>query len=185
MLRRILSRCADCLRLTLRLARVLHLRSKGIKASLNSNISWFSEIDRMGGEINIGDRTIIDRGTILRAYGGSIIIGADCSINPLCVLYGHGGLIIGNGVRIATQSVLIPSNHIFSNQDIYIFKQGESMRGISIEDDVWIGAGAKILDGVIIGKGCIIAAGSVVNKELMPYGVYAGIPAKKIKQRGE
>ena len=66
------------------------------------------------------------------------------------------GLNIGKGVRIATQTAILPSNHIFSDRDKYIFQQGLSKEGILIEDDVWIGAGVKILDGVILKRGCII-----------------------------
>lgn len=54
-----------------------------------------------------------------------------------------------------------------------------------IGDDVWIGHGSIIMSGVNIGSGCIIAAGSVVTKDLEPYYIYAGVPAKKIKKRFE
>lgn len=137
----------------------------------------------MGGTIEIGENTTIDRGAILRTYGGSIRIGANCSVNPYCVLYGHGGLSIGEGVRIATHSVFIPSNHNFQDTTKYIYTQGETMLGIDIGDDVWIGSGVRILDGVSVGKGVVIAAGSVVNKNLDPLSVYAGVPAKKVKTR--
>ncbi|MEP7277990.1 MAG: DapH/DapD/GlmU-related protein, partial [Bacteroidota bacterium] len=52
-----------------------------------------------------------------------------------------------------------------------------------IEDDVWIGYGSTILSGVKIGRGSIIAAGSLVTKDVLPYSIYAGVPAKKIKNR--
>ena len=58
-----------------------------------------------------------------------------------------------------------------------------SKGGINIADDVWIGANCTLLDGANIGKGAIVAAGSVVTGTLAAYGVYAGIPAKKIKER--
>jgi acetyltransferase-like isoleucine patch superfamily enzyme len=139
----------------------------------------------MGGEIKIGDGTYIDKGAILRAYGGKISIGRMCSVNPYCVLYGHGGLLIEDGVRIATHSIFIPANHIFSDPAVPIYLQGESMLGISIEEDVWIGSGVRVLDGVKIGKGSVVAAGAVVTKTLQPFGVYAGIPAKKISERSK
>lgn len=53
----------------------------------------------------------------------------------------------------------------------------------TIEDDVWVGYGTTILSGVTIGKGSIIAAGALVTKDVMPYSIYAGVPAKKIKDR--
>lgn len=137
----------------------------------------------LGGEIRIGQNCEIHAGSMLLTYGGNISVGDDCSFNPYSIIYGHGGLTIGNGVRIAAQTIIIPANHSFERTDIYIYKQPETRLGIVIEDDVWIGAGAKILDGVKIAKGSVIAAGAVVNITTEPYGVYAGVPAKLIKYR--
>ena len=83
---------------------------------------------------------------MLLTYGGDISIGNFCSINPFSVIYGHGGVKIGDGVRIATHCVIIPANHNFEAIDQFIFQQGETRKGIIIEDDVWLGAGARILD---------------------------------------
>ncbi|MCB9079909.1 MAG: acyltransferase [Anaerolineaceae bacterium] len=120
---------------------------------------------------------------MLLTYKGEIEIGDNCSINPFCVIYGHGGVKIGNDVLIATHTVIIPSNHNFSSLDRPIRLQGNTSKGIIIEDDVWIGAGCKILDGVIIGKSSIVAAGSVVNKSIEPYSIVGGVPAKLIRKR--
>lgn len=136
-----------------------------------------------GGSIQIGDRCRIFEGVIIKTYGGKIIIGDDCSINPYCVIYGHGGLNIGNGVRIATHTVIIPANHNFSAKDSPIYMQGLTAKGIVIEDNVWIGANSTILDNVIIQHGAVIGAGSVVNKNILKESIYAGVPAKKIKDR--
>jgi acetyltransferase-like isoleucine patch superfamily enzyme len=136
-----------------------------------------------GGVIKIGNGNDFLQGVSLMTYGGSIEIGDRCSINPYCILYGHGGLKIGNDVLIAGHCLIIPANHIFSNKEVPINTQGETKKGIRIEDDVWIGSGCSILDGVIIGKGAVIAAGSVVNSNVDPFTVYAGVPAKKIKNR--
>lgn len=95
----------------------------------------------------------------------------------------RGGVKIGNGVRIAAHCVIVPSNHIYSDPNEYIYKQGMSCKGITIEDDVWIGAGVKVLDGITIAKGCVIGANAVVSKSTEPYGIYVGVPAKKIKSR--
>ena len=64
-----------------------------------------------------------------------------------------------------------------------IMKQGVKREFVKIEDDCWIAANTVILAGVTIGKGSVIAAGSVVNKDVPPYSVVAGVPAKVIKSR--
>lgn len=137
-----------------------------------------------GGIITIGNKNELLYGVCLMTYGGSITIGNNCSINPYTIIYGHGkGVCIGNDVLIAGHTMIIPSNHNFSRNDLPISHQGATSKGIIIENDVWIGTGCKILDGVRISKGAIIAAGSVVNKDVPENTIVAGIPAKIIKYR--
>jgi acetyltransferase-like isoleucine patch superfamily enzyme len=136
-----------------------------------------------GGVIVIGENCELLNGVILMTYGGKIEIGNRCSINPYSILYGHGGLKIGNDVLIAGHTMIIPANHIFSDTNKSINSQGLICKGITIEDDVWIGGGCRILDGITIGKGSVIAAGSVVNKSVDPFSVIGGIPGKLLKKR--
>ena len=113
--------------------------------------------------------------------------------NPLIIRYGNigEGLEIGNYVSIAKDVVILlggahnlntfttfPLKAIILNKD-----EGMTTQKIIIEDDVWIGYGVKILSGVKIGKGAVIGAGAVVTKNLEPYGIYAGVPAKLIRYR--
>lgn len=139
--------------------------------------------DSLGGTILVGRGTEILNGALIMSYGGNIRIGENCSINPYSILYGHGGLFIGNNVLIAGHCILIPANHNFSDLNIPINKQGLTCKGIIIEDDVWLGAGCKVLDGVHIGKGAIIGAGSVVTKSIPENSIYVGNPAKLLKYR--
>lgn len=133
--------------------------------------------------IEIGSDTWLFYHCMLNTSGGWIKIGNNCTVNSFAILYGHGGLDIGNGVRISAHVVIVPMNHIYKNPEIPIWMQGETRKGIKIEDDVWIGAGAKVLDGVKIGKGSVIGAGAVVTKDIPPYSVAVGIPARVIKKR--
>ena len=98
------------------------------------------------GKIIIGKKSKIKHYSMLLASGGYIKIGDNCTINPFCILYGHGGLDIGNGVRIAAHTVIIPANHEM-HPDLPIFRQPVNKIGIVIEDDVWLGAGVRVLDG--------------------------------------
>lgn len=133
--------------------------------------------------ITIGKNCYIYSHCLIKTYSGYIKIGDNCSLNDFSVLYGHGGLEIGNNVRIATQTVVVPMNHKYDNPDIPITMQGITAKGIRIEDDVWIGAGVIILDDVVIGKGSVIGAGSVVTHNIPQYSIAVGVPAKVIKKR--
>lgn len=139
--------------------------------------------NQYGGSITIGNNCQISKGAQILTHGGDIIIGDNCTINPMTVIYGQGGLKIGNNVRIAALCAIIPSNHIYADTKIPIYLQGLSKKGITIGNDVWLGAGVKVLDGANIGEGCVVGANSVVTRSLPSYGVYIGTPAKLLKKR--
>ena len=164
----------------------LRFHKKRIWVDASANVSKKAVLDTHtygNGSIRIGANSRIFEFAVLSCCGGAIQIGENSTVNPFCVLYGHGGLQIGNGVRIAAQTVMIPANHKFVSTDRPIYQQGLTKKGIVIEDDVWIGAGCKILDGVTIGKGSVIGAGSVVTKSVAPYSVMVGVPAKPLYNR--
>lgn len=138
---------------------------------------------RCGGTIVIDDDSeLLDYACVL-SYGGHIRIGHNCSVNAFTVIYGHGGVTIGDNVLIAGHCMIIPSQHRFDRLDIPIRMQGATSRGIRIEDDVWIGHACSILDGVTIGRGAVVAAGSVVNRDVPPGAVVGGVPARVLKWR--
>jgi len=137
-----------------------------------------------GGSIRIGSNCVVRRGAMLLTYGGDIAIGDNCGVGPYAVLYGHGGLTVGNNVWIAAHSVVVPANHTFGAVDKPIHSQQLVMEGITIGSDVWIGAGAKVLDGVWIGDGAVIGAGAVVVDDIMPMSINAGVPARQVGTRG-
>ncbi|OON92457.1 MAG: hypothetical protein ATN32_09665 [Candidatus Epulonipiscium fishelsonii] len=155
----------------------------------NLHIGKYSSLDKVyfgnirDGSIKIGNNCSISRYVCIMPFGGHIKIGNNCCINPFSIIYGHGNLTIGNNVLIATQCVIIPANHKFDRLDIPIRLQGETRKGIIIEDNVWIGSNVKILDGVKIGAGAVIGSGSVVNKDIPKNAIAVGVPAKVKKYR--
>jgi acetyltransferase-like isoleucine patch superfamily enzyme len=162
------------------------LKKENVDIKLAKNIRIYPNVimnTEYGGKICIGKNCELLYGVLLMTYGGNITIGNGCSINPYTVLYGHGNLTIGNDVLIAGHCLIIPANHIYSDISRPINQQGERRKGIIIEDNVWIGAGCRILDGVHIGQGAIIAAGAVVNKDVLTNTIVGGVPAKLIKNR--
>ena len=161
-----------------------------LKIDPTALISPLADIERSvrGTLIEIGPRTMIDSFVKIKPAGGSgaLVIGADCAVNSGTVMYTGNGLRIGDGVAIASNCTLAPTNHAFADRNRFIREQGfqPSRGGILIEDDVWIGANVVVLDGAVIRKGAVVAAGSVVRGEVDAYAIYAGSPARRIGERG-
>ena len=157
----------------------------GIRLGFRAEISRFSRVivDDVRSRIELGDQTTVYPHAYLQTHGGWIRLGSRCTVHPYSVLYGHGGLEIGDDVRIAPGVKIIPMNHLYDDLTRPIWRQGISAKGIRIGNDVWIGAGAVILDGVEIGSGAVIGAGSVVTHNVESFHVVAGSPARMIKKR--
>lgn len=163
---------------------VWKLGRRKIKVGRDTDIARGAEVDcRHGGEIDIGDRCVIHSGAKILTYGGKIKLGTNVSVNPFTILYGQGGLTIGDNVAIAAHCVVIPANHAISLSPVPMRDRPLTREGITIGSDVWIGAGVRILDGVNIGDGCVLAAGAVVTKSTEKNGIYAGIPARLLRFR--
>ena len=133
--------------------------------------------------ITIGQGSKIKSGARIFTRTGFIKIGKRVSINPNVLLLGYGGIKIGNDVRIAAGTSIVAFNHNYQDKKTPIYKQGRTAKGITIENDVWIGTNCSILDGVTIEEGAVVGAGSVVTKNIVAYSVVAGNPAKVIKHR--
>lgn len=137
----------------------------------------------LNGTIEIGSECRIRNSAMVLPYGGRVSVGDGTGVNPFTILYGHGGLEIGENCLIAAHSVIIPANHNINDTSVTIREQGATKEGITISDDVWIGTNCSILDGVTIGEGSVIAAGSVVTEDVPSYSVAAGVPAAQIDSR--
>ncbi|RME75855.1 MAG: acyltransferase [Chloroflexi bacterium] len=141
--------------------------------------------------ITIGDDTFVMYHTMLHVFNfrdlprAGITIGKNCFLGEYNVIRGQGGVHIGNGVYTGPMVQIVAVNHVFSDPHRPIREQGITAQGIVIEDDVWIGAGAKILDGVRVGRGSVIGAGAVVTGDIPPYSLAVGAPAKPVKDRRE
>lgn len=112
-----------------------------------------------------------------------ISIGNQVVISNNCVIGGQGGLTVGNYVMIGHNSTIITANHGTSLPDIPMIRQPLDTAPIIIQDDVWLGANVVILPGVTIGQGAVVGAGSIVTKDVEPYAIVVGNPAKPIRKR--
>lgn len=146
----------------------------------------------MRSDIQFSERLIIGKKTRISSFvkikleRGKIIIGRNCTINSFgFISTGEKDVIIGDDVLIGPFVGIHAWNHNYENCDERIVDQGHTSKGILIDEDVWIGSHATILDGVTIGKGAVIGAGAVVTRDVPPYCVVIGIPAKILKFRGK
>lgn len=94
-----------------------------------------------------------------------------------------GGVDIGDRTLVGYRTQILSSNHIIPKGRECIFSSGHVHKKVTIHNDVWIGANCIILPGVEIGEGAVVAAGSVVTKNVKPFEVVGGTPAKLIKVR--
>jgi acetyltransferase-like isoleucine patch superfamily enzyme len=139
-----------------------------------------------GGTVRLARNVHLNRGTIIEVDRGcTITIGEYTYIQAYCNLYAYAGNIrIGSHVMIAPQCGLFPYQHIVDNPSKAMVHQGFTTKGdIVIEDDVWLGTGVKVMDGVTIGQGATVGAGAVVTRDVPPYTIVGGVPAKVIGTR--
>lgn len=130
--------------------------------------------DKCGKNVNI------EHGAFL-ASGKGIEIGNNSGIGLNCRV--AGPLSIGDDVMMAPGVMIFTQNHETSDLSIPMRLQTAPKKKVTIGNDVWIGANAIILPGVTVGDGAIIAAGAIVTKDVSPYAVVGGNPAKFIKSR--
>jgi acetyltransferase-like isoleucine patch superfamily enzyme len=148
------------------------------------------------GQIGLGQRCFVSRlagvyptclamgdESYIAAYAyvtDTVTTGAHCTVNPFAVV--RGQVTLGDGVRIGAHSSLLGFNHSFE-PDRPVYQQPVTSRGIVVGDDVWIGSHAVVVDGVSIGEHSVIGAGAVVTRDVPPYSVVAGNPARVLRDR--
>ncbi|PZR64528.1 MAG: hypothetical protein DLM53_00040 [Candidatus Eremiobacter antarcticus] len=107
-----------------------------------------------------------------------ITIGPNCIIGPFTTLDGRGTLTIGRNVNIAGEVLTIGGSHSVDSPT------AEGLIGkVVIEDNAWVAMRATILPGVTVGEGAYVAAASLVNRDVEPYTLVGGVPARKIRDR--
>ena len=134
--------------------------------------------------IEIGNNVYIGHYTILKGYYKNLmVIGDHTWIGQQCFLHSAGGLRIGRAVGIGPGVTILTSQHQALDRDIPVYFSPLELAEVVLEDGCDIGAGAIILPGVRIGEGAIVGAGAVVTADIPPFEIWAGVPARKIRER--
>ena len=128
-----------------------------------------------GKDVNVEKNALFSPELKIGDHSG---VGIDCEI--------YGPVTIGDYVMMGPEVVIYTSGHKFDQTDVPMMMQGSTEpKPVVIGNDVWIGRRAMIMPGVTIGDGCVIAAGAVVTKDVAPYSVVGGVPARVLKSRRE
>lgn len=171
-------------------SRVRFSGTSRISIEKGASINQYAEIHSGGNLIRIRANAFIDLGVSIRDCGeisqsSGIVLGENSSLGPYCCLAGPGAINIGSNCMIASHCSMYANNHIFDDPARPINSQPLTTVGITIEDDCWLGTGVRVLDGVTIGTGSVIGAGAVVSRDIPPYSVAVGVPARVVKSRKE
>ncbi len=134
------------------------------------------------------DDVFVARGSVI---GRNVQVGRGTRFNGPTYIRGLGELRIGNFCAIAHESRLITSNHAIDymnlqhglNRQLGLQEKVAAKRGIEIGHNVWLGERVMILPGITVGNGAIVGAGSVVTKDVDRYTIWAGNPARRIRDR--
>ena len=135
------------------------------------------------GVIQVGGECELGTGTELAAWGGSIRLGRRVFLGPHVVIYGQGGVEIGDQTLLAMHCRVLSSEHTVPRRGKLIRNEPDVLLPTRIGSDVWLGAGVTVLGGVTVGDGCVVGAGAVVTRDLPPYTVALGVPARVVGER--
>ena len=133
--------------------------------------------------IQVGNGVFLGRGTILSCKDGDITLGDHVNIGFHSEIFSGSSVTVGRHGLFAAYTYLVGGGHEFARADVPVLEQERRSRGITLGEDVWLGAGAKVMDGVTIGDHVVVGAGAVVTDDL-PAGVVAlGVPARVVRSR--
>ena len=144
---------------------------------------------RMQG-MKVGKRVEFYPGVLISTgKGASLTIGDDVDLAWGILITTKGGVSIGERTWIGYRTMILSSNHGIPGGKTPIFRSSTEAtvldvpKPVTIQKDVWIGCGAIILPGVTVGEGAVVAAGSVVTRDVEPFSIVGGCPAKLIRMR--
>jgi galactoside O-acetyltransferase len=155
-----------------------------LKSGALFDISHDVEIQGINN-LTLGDGVCIEERCTLLCPNALMSLGRNVYLNKNVRLgsVGDAPLVIGDNVMVGPNVVMDTSAHNSDDVDRPMKEQGLSFAPIVVEDDVWIGANVVVICGVTIGRGTIVGAGAVVTRDVPPYSVVGGVPARVLKSR--
>jgi acetyltransferase-like isoleucine patch superfamily enzyme len=133
--------------------------------------------------IRIGNGVFVGRNTILSCKNGDIELGDRANIGFNCEVFSASRVVLGADALLAAYCYVVGGDHDFSDASTAVLAQGRTSRGVTVGDGVWMGSGAKVLDGVEVGPHAIIGAQAVVREAVPAYGIAVGVPARVVGRR--
>jgi acetyltransferase-like isoleucine patch superfamily enzyme len=133
--------------------------------------------------IDIGKGVFLGRSTILSCKDGDIVLGDHTNLGFHCEIFSGSTVTVGRHGLFAAYVYLVGGGHEFERADVAVIDQPRASEGISLGDNVWLGTGAKVLDGVTLGSHVVVGANAVVNADLPDGAIAAGVPARVLRTR--
>jgi len=141
------------------------------------------EARRGYGRLILGRWVHIGSGNSIRCHEGTIRVGDKCVFGKDNTVNGYLDIEFGAATIVADWVYVCDFDHVFSDVTVPIKDQGIVKSPVRVGPDVWLGTKVTVLRGITIGQGCVVAANAVVNKDLPPYSVAVGVPARVVRDR--
>jgi hypothetical protein len=161
----------------------------GFVVTLYALLKWGARIStraevELSSNLRLGRGTNVASFTKIKTTDGPVTTGENCGFGTGCFLDGgSAGLSMGDNVACGPNVSIIAVNYRYEQLQVPWEEQGQTSTGITIGNNVWIGAGCVILDGTVIGDNSIIVANSLVNRRFPPNSIIQGNPARVILER--
>ena len=133
--------------------------------------------------IQVGDGVFLGRGTILSCKDGNITLGDHVNIGFHSEVFSGSEVTVGAHGLFAAYTYLVGGGHAFDQAGVPVVRQPRTSRGITLGENVWLGAGVKVMDGVHLGRDVVVGAGAVVTTDLPDGAVAVGVPARVVRER--
>jgi acetyltransferase-like isoleucine patch superfamily enzyme len=133
--------------------------------------------------ITVGNGVFLGRGTILSCKDGDIELGDHVNIGFYSEIFSGSSVTVGAHGLFAAYTYLVGGGHEFDRPGVPVVEQARRSKGITLGENVWLGAGAKVMDGVRIGRDVVVGAGAIVTEDLPDRVVAVGVPARVVRHR--